>query len=410
MKTGLIAVKCLILTFIYLPANAQEWQGQFQTKYGALRLVQELGFEYPGGGMVYGDYGDKGTFVANFSNGPHRLDGYFHNGAASGKFLLEASKGIGETYYPTLFNFTGNYGYGENNNLYSTNADWQWTGKRNATSRPTGLKKAVWSGKWKTSFGDIILQQVGNKVTGKYKTNDRIEAEYNPDTRILKGTFTNGSQTGKLEFKIEGNKFTGKWGWGNNLDQGAWTGEKFVKSNAEMAATNPAPAPAPVAYKKYRIQATDVVISESGQNIFSADAPAELYGFAGFRVQRVTASKTENIASFGNQPVYYFDRQENNHVRVTYNKNTAQYKYIFPAGSASRDFLIPVNDLNLQNTDFYFTAVAHFKEADPGTNDDFGKKEIRLSLKSIQLGKVYTVSNSTGDGSYKLSFKIELVD
>ena len=417
MKTIRISALALGFSLMTSISHAQEWQGQFQTKYGTLRLVQELGFEYPGGGIVYGDYGNNGTLVGQFDGSSGKLVDYFFNGNQTGKFILNASKPSGATYYPINFDFYGTYGYGENDNAYSANADWQWTGKKQNNSRPSNLSKAVWSGKWNTNFGEVILQQVGNKVTGKYKDKDKIEATYDPANRTLKGTFTNGTNSGRFEWKWEGNKFTGKWGWGNSLNGGEWKGDKQVKTNQYTASSNSSGSTnagtnstAPVTYKKYRVRALDVVISESGQNVFSADAPAELYGFAGFRMQKATASKTESFPNFGNQKDYYFDRTENNHVRVTYNKNTAQYKYVFPVGTSFRDYLIPVSDLNQQTVDFYITAWAHFKEQDPGTNDDFGKKEMRLSLKTLEIGKIYTLANSTGDGSYKLSFKVELVD
>lgn len=415
----MIRNSALAMGFILSAAatNAQEWQGQFQTKYGTLRLVQELGFEYPGGGIVYGDYGNNGTLVGQFDGSSSKLVGYFFNGNQRGKFILNADKPFGANYYPINFEFSGTYGYGETDNIYTSNSDWQWTGKRQNNTRPTNLNKAVWSGKWNTNFGAVILQQVGDKVTGKYKDKDKIEGTYDAATRTLKGTFTNGSNSGRFEWKWEGNKFSGKWGWGNSLTDGEWKGDKHVKSNQYVASSNSSgnnssasQSTAPVSYKKYRVRALDVVISENGQNIFSTDAPAELYGFAGFRLQKVTASKTETFPNFGNQKEYYFDKTENNHVRVAYNKNTAQHKYVFPVGTSFRDYLVPVSDLNQQSVDFYITAWAHFKEQDPGANDDFGKKEIRLSLKTLEIGKIYTLSNSTGDGSYKLSFKVELVN
>lgn len=403
MKT----ILSVAVLFITLHISAQSWQGVYNTKYGTLRLVQETGFEYDGGALVYGDYGDKGTITGKLTNQGKDFEGYFHNGSASGKFILKFEYPIGAPSYFVPKDFTGYYGYGEQNNNYSDKADWQWTGSRTQTNQPANIKTAVWSGKWKTNFGDIILQQIGNKVSGKYKTSDRIDATYDPVTRILKGTFTNGSNKGLLELKMEGNSFSGKWGWGNNLNEGNWTGTKSVKSNQVAAASASASTTTVAArQKKYRIQASDVVIKEASGNIFSIDAPIELYGFAGFKLEKQTVSKTENIPAFGNQPANYFDRTEDKYVSVSYNKNTLQHKYVFPSGSGFRDFLIPESELNQQNVDYYFVAFAHFKEEDTGGNDNFGYKAVKFSLKTLQLNKTYTVSNSTSDGSYTLSFKI----
>ena len=60
----------------------------------------------------------------------------------------------------------------------------------------------------------------------------KIDAYYNSLTGKLKGTFTNNGNKGSFEYTlISCQQFTGKWGWGTNLDRGRWTGKRKGVNN-----------------------------------------------------------------------------------------------------------------------------------------------------------------------------------
>ncbi|WP_282086686.1 thiol-activated cytolysin family protein [Aquimarina algiphila] len=98
--------------------------------------------------------------------------------------------------------------------------------------------KSSWTGNWKTTYGILKLTQNGNKVTGDYANVGKIEGTISGDQ--LKGIFTNKSKKGSFSFSLEGNEFTGVWGWGNDLSAGTWSGVKDNngKTNFENTPTN----------------------------------------------------------------------------------------------------------------------------------------------------------------------------
>ena len=224
----LILIFALVFSF---NSNAQSFSdGVYNTNYGTINLTFEQGFEYPNGGIVYGDYKGIGTITGSTANVGKEIVGNFHNGAAEGKFIFFSPSGKQHFFDSGITSFNGNWGYGTDNK-YSTNPDHIWK----ATSKTAGkdaIKNVtnVWSGKWNTTQGYIILQQVGNKVTGKYHDVGTIEATYNASTKKLTGTFTNKGQKGHLEFTFEGNSFKGKWGWTTAMTEGNWDGTKNVKN------------------------------------------------------------------------------------------------------------------------------------------------------------------------------------
>ncbi len=212
-------------------ANAQSVQpyGTYSTTWGDIRVVTETGFEYPGGGIFYGDFKDRGTIVGYFGNNAKEIEGDFHNGADPGKFFFSASPNFNNS--PSKF--FGNWGY-QSNKKFSQKSSDKWDGTKKNNTFPNDLKNNVWSGKWNTNHGYLILQQVGNKVSGKYKDVGNINATYNSSTQKLTGTFTNGGKTGYIEFNFEGNSFNGKWGWSTAMTEGKWEGTKHLKTNKEV--------------------------------------------------------------------------------------------------------------------------------------------------------------------------------
>lgn len=109
----------------------------------------------------------------------------------------------------------------------------------NAQSKCTdsAYRGKEWTGQWKTSFGTLILTQRGTKVTGSYRDVGKIDATYYASTGKLKGSFTNTSKKGSFEFTFSScQKFQGRWGWGNSLNQNNWSGTR-VEANTSSVAT-----------------------------------------------------------------------------------------------------------------------------------------------------------------------------
>ncbi|NAS32714.1 hypothetical protein GTQ40_17165 [Flavobacteriaceae bacterium R38] len=88
-----------------------------------------------------------------------------------------------------------------------------------------------WTGKWNTSFGELVLIQRGSSVTGRYRNLGEVKAIYNKYTGKLKGTFTNKGSKGSFEFVlISCSNFRGKWGWGTALNKGDWSGKRASRN------------------------------------------------------------------------------------------------------------------------------------------------------------------------------------
>jgi hypothetical protein len=227
----------ILLVFLSVKVFAQSsTDGIYNTTFGTISLTFETGYEYPNAGIVYGDYKDNGTLTGSTQNNAVELQGNFHNGAAEGKFIFLCPGNKTSFFDQGITSFNGFWGYGTDNK-YSDNPNYKWNVLSKISGRET-IKNStnVWSGKWNTTDGNLILQQVGNKVTGTYKGIGTIDAVYSKQTRKLKGKFKNTStqQTGFFEFIFNGNSFTGKWGWTAAMADGEWNGTKHVKNNKEL--------------------------------------------------------------------------------------------------------------------------------------------------------------------------------
>lgn len=232
-------IKTILAATIFIvgiQSFAQSWQGYYQTRYGDLFLIEESGPEYPNGSLVYGDYKNAGTMVGTLTQQDSGYEGKFHNGRDWGSFKLRAS--ISSGLDTGLYNFNGTWGYNNNFNIGTTDNNYFWTGKRMGIKRTTTIKNALWSGKWNTPFGYLILEQVGDKVTGKYDNRGFIDAVYNKNSGELIGTYTVGEEINYFKFKIppigssgDRNFFKGVAGSTKAYEKGPWNGEKVVKSN-----------------------------------------------------------------------------------------------------------------------------------------------------------------------------------
>ena len=374
-----------IITLLLCAIGAQSFAQSFSDGvYRTINLTFEQGFEYPNGGIVYGDYKGIGTITGSTTNVGKEILGSFHNGAAEGKFIFFSPTGKQHFFDSGITSFNGNWGYGTDNK-YSTNPDYIWK-VTNKTAGKDAIKNVtnVWSGKWNTTQGYIILQQVGNKVTGKYHDVGTIEATYNASTKKLTGTFTNKGQKGHLEFTFEGNSFKGKWGWTTAMTGGNWNGEKHVKNNKVIATTSTSSNSSTSANSnqsqnnqkvKYRFHLAKL----NAPLIATISNPLlNLYGFSGIRVYRVTASGREEVKSFGNKSHTFFDRTEDNafpenRESVSLPETPANY----------RDFEFLSSDINNNTVDIEVEFWHHLKGKRPGINADYGKTRQTLTMEQI---------------------------
>lgn len=395
-----------IITLLLWAIGAQTFaqsfsDGVYSTNFGTINLTFEQGFEYPNGGIVYGDYKGIGTITGSTTNVGKEIVGSFHNGAAEGKFIFFSPTGKQHFFDSGITSFNGNWGY-ETDNKYSTNPDHIWK----ATSKTAGkdaIKNVtnVWSGKWNTTQGYIILQQVGNKVTGKYHDVGTIEATYNASTKKLTGTFTNKGQKGHLEFTFEGNSFKGKWGWTTAMTGGNWNGDKHVKNNKVIATTSSSTSSTTATSTNTgttKFTVSSVNIETSNDNI---------YGFWGFKLFKVTASGRQQVQNFGNKPSDVFNQTENG------SKVIKSKSYTFPnSPEFFREFIIPNADLTNSSIKYELEVYVHAKNKRVGTNIDYGMKKEIYRLDTIEYNKNIkipfsadgTTIFSSGIGSY--TFKI----
>lgn len=388
MKKKYITLALIFLTQLCI--FAQEWTGTFSTKYGDLKLVTE-------NGIIYGDYANGGTILAveKKFNGGSRLCGLFHNGADRGKFYFEKTT--------ANKNIKGHFNYDNNITLndiandaifqmkFDFDAKWLWDGTKANNTSPTDTKTAVFNGLWNTTDGNLILQQVGNKVTGTYKNVGTVDGIYNTQTRKLKGTFYNNNtkKTGHFEFDFEGNTFKGKWGWTAAMTDGNWNGTKNIKNNKVVVTTtiaSPSNSQSTnnTSSSKYSIR----LLAMSTASKIAYVPGNEMYGFAGLRVFRVTNSGREEIRSFGNKNSNYFDRTENNSFP------NSKSNYDFPnTPEFIREFTINDADLNNPNVDIEVEIWHHLKLKTFGKNDDYKyvkqvlTMERMIEIKDVSVGK-----------------------
>ncbi len=395
----LILIFALVFSF---NSNAQSFSdGVYNTNYGTINLTFEQGFEYPNGGIVYGDYKGIGTITGSTANVGKEIVGNFHNGAAEGKFIFFSPSGKQHFFDSGITSFNGNWGYGTDNK-YSTNPDYIWkvTSKAGGSDAVKNVTN-VWSGKWNTTQGYIILQQVGNKVTGKYHDVGNIDATYNPSTKKLTGTFTNNGKKGYLEYSFEGNSFKGKWGWTTALSGGNWDGTKHVKNNkvivTSTTSTNALTTQSNTATTKYIVSAISILTGESN-----------IYGFWGFKLFKVTQDGRVQVPNFGNKSSDVYNETENS------SKIIKSSSYNFPnSPEFFREFIIPNSDINNPNIKYELEVYVHAKNKVLGTNTNYGYQKQIYRLDNIQFNKNIRISlsqqNSSLVGGYIGFFEFKIV-
>lgn len=378
-----------VLSFLtQLCVFAQEWTGTFNTKYGDLKLVTE-------NGIIYGDYANGGTILAveKKFNGGSRLCGLFHNGTDRGKFYFEKTT--------SSKNIRGHFNYDNSITLndivndaifqmkFDFDAKWLWDGTKANSTSPTDTKTAVFNGLWNTTDGNLILQQVGNKVTGTYKNIGTVDGVYNPQTRKLKGTFynNNNKKTGHFEFDFEGNTFKGKWGWTAAMTDGNWNGDKHLKNNKEL----PKSSQTAVSTNTIIAAKTTTKYTIKAQSIETKSQA--VYGFFGLKLFKVTTSGRVQVTNFGNKSSDLFNTTEN-----TTNKWINGNKIFHDSPEFYREFIIDNSDLNNENVKFEIEFYSHMKVKIVGPNLDYGFKKEIVRLDQLKQGsKVNLVSKRSGD-------------
>ena len=383
--------------------------GMYNSSFGNITMSSEVDKEFPNGSLIYGDYKESGTISGYYADFRKEIKGTFFNGSSEGKFVFIMPFAISAN--KPVESMDGFWGYNsDNKNSTSANDKWNITER---TGNAINIKNVtnVWSGKWNTTDGDMHLVQVGNKITGRYKGIGTVTAIYNPSTRLLKGTFLNqnNNKKGYIEFYFEGNSFKGNWGWNANMTEGNWDGTKYIKNNKELSKMVVTSSQS----------ATNTTQNNNGQikyqftfcRIFGGETNvlrnAELYGFGGIRVYRVTNTERVEVKSFGNKPAKVFDRTENN----PYSKS----RYDFPLNNVEfqREFIINKADLNNPNVDIEIEVYHHLKGKIVGSNYNYGYHKEILNIENITLetrevvkdiffvGKNYSNGDYLEDSPYK---------
>lgn len=201
------------------------WTGTYETNWGKMYLTQK-------GQIVTGTYEhDTGKITA-------KVSGYQLLGTWSESPSYKAPSDAGEIMF-TLSkdgkSFSGKWRYGNSGNWSA------WTGTKSATIAPlvtienpepiieVAAPVTSWTGTWTTEWGDVLLAQEGNKVTGTYP-HDTGKINGTNDNGKLTGlwsespTYAGPSDAGDIEWimGVDGKTFTGNWRYGS--EGTAWSG------------------------------------------------------------------------------------------------------------------------------------------------------------------------------------------
>lgn len=77
-------------------------------------------------------------------------------------------------------------------------------------------------GTWSSTFGDLRLHQIGDRIFGDYKHVGIVKGVMKGN--LVSGTFTNGNSKGIFKWVLSENTFTGKWAWDGQPLGGEWNG------------------------------------------------------------------------------------------------------------------------------------------------------------------------------------------
>ena len=243
--------------------------GTYSTSFGDIKLVEE-------NNIIYGDYGSKGTIIGEVTGtlgNTRTIKGTFYNNSNEGSFEWIFTQ---DRFYKKKF--TGKYGWG------SSLSSGAWNGTEKNSEQPKDLKFALWSGKWTTTYGDLVLKQNGQEVTGTYRNIGTINAKMKDGNR-LEGTFTNNGSKGTFSFTLKDDSFEGKWGWGNSVGDETWKGNKTLKTGVAQSSSpsisrSSAASAITVTTIRYRVKLLDIEVQAVDDGPEGIYAGYELFGIA----------------------------------------------------------------------------------------------------------------------------------
>jgi len=101
------------------------------------------------------------------------------------------------------------------------------------STRPATQPGASFAGKWDTAWGLVELAVEGNKVTGKYDKDGKVEGKLSPDGQTLEGTWSQGpdykapNTAGRVILMLtDDGKWQGLWWKGHDGKGGTWVGTR----------------------------------------------------------------------------------------------------------------------------------------------------------------------------------------
>jgi hypothetical protein len=120
-------------------------------------------------------------------------------------------------------------------------------GSSNAAARPSGIGTYSWAGTWDTSWGDMVLTQNGNKVTGAYthdsgKIDGMVYGNLPVGTWGEEPSYKPTHDAGDVFFIMsqDGKTFTGGWRYGFDTSEGMEKRDGTMRKTAiETAPTTP---------------------------------------------------------------------------------------------------------------------------------------------------------------------------
>lgn len=167
---------------------------------------------------------DQNMFILSWRTQPDRQDWGHWEAQISG-------------YSPEDFTITGVFAGGKQGQM-------RFRRRAGAGTEPTRENLDYvkgFAGKWSSNWGDMEFTVNGTQVIGHY-THDqgRIEATLSPDGKTMVGVWLESPSYkpprdgGKVTFELlpDGDHLQGKWGYGDNLDGGPWTGTRIREASA----------------------------------------------------------------------------------------------------------------------------------------------------------------------------------
>lgn len=383
---------CYIVLLFGFTINAQ-WDGTYNTKFGVVKLVQEAGNSYNNFEQtVYGDYGQNGTMIGKVLDRGREIRGTFHNGSQSGSFIWRK---VGVENPINIKNIAGYWGYGTQTNDYSNNEDHKWNGEQTISIRPNDLNNAIWSGRWNTNFGELMFEQVGTIVTGKYYYNSKvsnIDANYNKFSKILVGSYVENGKTVYFQFNLneDANSYVGKWGMTSVMnDPRPWNGTKAIKSNA-VARNNAANSNNSTVSQNIINNNTQSQTNNSGKTKLTVSfdriktdlGTDAFYGIWGIKVFRLTNNTRTIVSSFGNKSDMVYNQTRNSSRVIIADDTNLSLEH-------KREYILDNRDLENPNVKFEVEVVIDPKSKSHKESEDvhYGRKKAVFEIDKLDLIK-----------------------